>query len=166
MLRAGATCLLLIFGGCGASVSGDRTVDNLALQRSLQRRLAAETQTIVDRVACPGDVRARAGVHLECNASFNGEADAIEVTLTDATGLNGRYRARLHNLLLGKLETVVKRAFASQPVRVAVLDCPEPQPQRRGHSFTCNVEDQHGRRAHLRVVELDDSGRARFTLVK
>ena len=163
MLRAGATCLLLIVAGCGASVSGDRTVDNVALQSSLQRRLAAETQTIVDRVACPGDVRARAGVHLECNASFNGEADAIEVTLTGPDARAGRYHSRLKNLLLGKLETVVKRAFAAQHVQIAALDCPDPQPQQRGHVFVCNVDDQRGRRTHLRVVELDNAGRVRFT---
>lgn len=120
----------------------------------------------MDRVACPNDVPARRGAKLECNASFNGEADAIEVTLARPGAGPGEYRVRLKDLLLGKLETVVKRRFAARHVQIAALDCPDPQPQRRGHMFVCNIDDRSGRHIHLRVAELDDAGHLRFTLVR
>jgi Domain of unknown function (DUF4333) len=151
-------------GGCGGGQERPpvRTVDVVAVQDELTRRMARVTGTMVDAMACP-QVIVRTGRTFECSASFDGEPGVIVVTLTDSTGRH--YRARLKNLLLGRLEAALQSGLARTGFRAASVDCPGPVPQQRGQVSFCTVEDRRGRQARVRVVQIDAEGRVRFRQV-
>jgi hypothetical protein len=153
-----AAVLAAVLGGCG---DGDheprpaRTTDVVRLQNELTRMMARRTRTTVDLMACPAVVP-RAGRTFECSASFDGEPGLVVVTLTDSTGRH--YRARLKNLLLGRLERAIQDRVARDGFPVASVDCPGPIPQRRGQISLCTIEDRRGRDVRVKVTQLDDRG--------
>lgn len=162
---AAAAVAAAALAGCGGGSEPSARVDNAALERSLLTLLQRQTATVVDRVACPNDIEPQAGRVFECNAAFNGEADAIVVTLINASAARPRYRARLKNLLLGKLESAIVAQFRRAGTRLLAVDCPGPQPQRRGGAFRCAVQDARGRRGRVSVTQTDDRGTVRFRLL-
>ena len=165
--RLAAIVLAVAFAGCG----GDRRpppdrFDERALEANLTRELARHTRTVIDRMACPEVKRPRAGLTIECSASFNAEADLVVVTLTDSSGRPDRYRARLKNLLLGRLEPAIQTRLAELGTPIVSIDCPGPVPQRLGQVSYCEAQDARGRKATLRVTQTDDDGHIRFEQVR
>ena len=166
-MRWTARAAIVVAGVVGLAACGGedserpppRTIDVARLQAELTRTMAQRTRTTVDLMACPAVVP-RAGRTFECSASFDGEAGLVVVTLTDSTGR--RYRARLKNLLLGKLERAIQDRVARGGFPVASVDCPGPIPQRRGQISLCTIEDRHGRDSRVKVTQLDDHGNIRI----
>jgi hypothetical protein len=158
---------LAVLAGCGGGQARqpDR-FDERALERNLTTEMARRTGTIVDRMACPQVARPRAGLTLECSATFNAEAGLMVVTLTDGSGRPDHYRARLENLLLGRLEQAIQKRLFDLGTPIVSIDCPGPIPQRRGNVSYCEVEDPRGGRGRLRVVQTDDDGHIRFEQVR
>lgn len=165
-----AAALTLGLAGCGGGDSDDQPskgprVDTADFARRVTKDLARITGTVVADVACPSGVVATPGTTFECGASFNGEADGVIVTVTGAADARDGFRLRLRNLLLGKLELAIRERFAKQKLRLASLDCPGPQPQRRGGSFRCRARDGKGRRFDVLVTQTDDAGNVTFRVV-
>jgi hypothetical protein len=156
-----AAAIAGVFGGCGGGPeeSRARKIDVVPLQRQLTGLMARRTRTTVDQMACPSVVP-RAGRTFECTASFDGEPGLVVVTLTDATGRH--YRARLKNVLLGRLERAIQSRVARDGFPVASVDCPGPIPQRRGQISLCTIEDRRGRDVRVKVTQLDDRGSIRI----
>ena len=150
-----AAALLASCGGEDSERRPTRTTDVVRLQGELTRMMARRTRTTVDLMACP-TVVPRAGRTFECSASFDGEPGLVVVTLTDATGRH--YRARMKNLLLGRLERAIQDRVARDGFPVASVDCPGPIPQRRGKISLCTIEDRRGRDVRVKVTQLDDRG--------
>lgn len=148
-------------GGSGSSKETSERVDTADFASRVQAELRRVTGTVVDNVACPTGVRATPGTSFECGASFNGEADGVIVTVPRGTG---QLQLRLRNLLLGKLETQIRTSLERQKLPLVSLDCPGPQPQKRGGKFLCTAENQKGRRLRVTVQQVDDAGNVKFKL--
>lgn len=151
-----------LLAGCRNDQPKRPQLDVVWLQRQLTGELRRQTRVVaVEHMACPV-IEPRRGATLECSAAFNAEPDIVVVTLLEG-GPRPRHRARLKNLLLGALEGALQRSLARSGYPLGSVDCPGPVPQRRGTVSRCNVEDRRGGEAQIRVVQIDDRGRVRFS---
>lgn len=155
---------LALPAGCGSGTEKPAGIDNARLERDLTVKLKRETGTVVDQMACPSPV-GRPGLTFECNGAFDGEPDIVIVTLLAADPAGGRFRARLKNLLGGRLESAIDRELRRRGVAVTSVLCPTPVAQRRGVSFECEIETRNGARGKVRVTQTDDRGNVRIARV-
>jgi hypothetical protein len=156
---------VMLSAGCGSGGGdGPKGIDNTRLERELTALMKRQTGTVVDQMACPSPV-GRAGLTIECNGAFDGEPDIVIVTLLAADPARGRFRARLKNLLGGRLESAIGRELRRRGVAVTSVLCPTPVAQRRGVSFQCEIETRDGARGRVRVTQTDDGGNVRIARV-
>jgi hypothetical protein len=158
VVATGAVVVAAALGGCG-----EKTLETGNVEKSVRQQFADKLRTPVAAVDCPDSVPARKGGEFRCTARFpDGETDPVQVVQTDD---EGHVRARLVNIVTGKLERLITAQFAAQGLTVTTR-CPDRHPIRRGDVFTCSVRDRAGRSGTVRVTQLDDAGRVRFELVR
>ncbi|MCB0918547.1 MAG: DUF4333 domain-containing protein [Actinobacteria bacterium] len=178
LITIGAAALLALTG-CSFSVSSGG-IDTQKVEDEITTGLKEQANVTVTTV-CPDNVPLKAGDTFTCTATTtDGEAIDVTVTQQDDQG-NVRWEVTGSGetaspsatatsgagyLAMDKVVNEIETGIQKQLGFAVTADCPAEVEISNGGSFTCQVVDDQGSTADVRVVMTDDKGTISWELIQ
>ncbi|GAB3410793.1 DUF4333 domain-containing protein [Flindersiella endophytica] len=90
-----ALASLLALGAAVAGCSGDPTLKEADLEKSVKDTLAKQVGQTPDSIDCPGDLTGKTGTTMRCTLKAGGDELGLTVTVTGVEGSTVKYDVKV-----------------------------------------------------------------------